>query len=177
VAYSQFEITSRSTLIAQSKSFSWMRTARRKKLTIAGIFLLGMICGVGVVCLVLFFQARRPAPDTSRLTATFEGAAQRDLRVPEVTDTEVERVIDKPNVDGEVERIKRLAGKLGGTAVQGVGDEAGVDVLAEIPPELTHQFSDAVKDPAKEPMTPPLVPKEESKAFVAVKLKFRESKE
>jgi hypothetical protein len=154
-----------------------MRTDRRKKLAIAGIFLLGMICGVGVVCLVLFFPGRRPAPDTSRLTATFEGAAQRTLRIPEVTDTEVERVIDKPNLDSEVERIKRLALKLGGTAVQGVGDEAGVDVLAEIPPEMTHQFSDAVKDPAKEPVTLPQVPTEDAKAFVAVKLKFRESKE
>jgi hypothetical protein len=154
-----------------------MRTDRRKKLAIAGIFLLGMISGVGVVCLVLFFPGRRPAPDTSRLTATFEGAAQRALRMPEVTDTEVERVIDKPNLDTEVERIKRLAGKLGGTAVQGVGDDAGVDVLAEIPPELTHQFSDAVKDPAKEPVTSPQVPNEDAKAFVAVKLKFRESKE
>jgi hypothetical protein len=154
-----------------------MRTDRRKKLAIAGIFLLGMIFGVGVVCLVLFFPARRTAPDTSRLTATFEGAAQRALRIPEVTDTEVERVIDKPSLDMEVERIKRLAVKLGGTAVEGVGDEAGVDVLAEIPPELTHQFSDAVKDPAKEPATSPQVPKEDAKAFVAVKLKFRESKE
>jgi hypothetical protein len=61
--------------------------------------------------------------------------------------------------------------------VQGVGDEAGVDVLAEIPPEMTHQFSDAVKDPAKEPVTSPQVPTEDAKAFVAVKLKFRESKE
>jgi hypothetical protein len=97
--------------------------------------------------------------------------------MPEVTDTEVERLIDKPNLDTEVERIKRLAGKLGGTAVQGVGDEAGVDVLAEIPPELTHQFSDAVKDPAKEPVTSPQVPNKDAKALVVVKLKFRESKE
>lgn len=154
-----------------------MRTDRRKKLAIAGIFLLGMIFGVGVVCLVLFFPGRRSAPDTSRLTATFEGAAQRALRMPEVTDTEVERLIDKPNLDTEVERIKRLAGKLGGTAVQGVGDEDGVDVLAEIPPELTHQFSDAVKDPAKEPVTSPQVPNKDAKALVVVKLKFRESKE
>lgn len=154
-----------------------MRTDRRKKLAIAGIFLLGMIFGAGVVCLVLFFPARRPAPDTSRLTATFEGAAQRALRIPEVTDTEVERVIDKPSLDREVERIKRLAVKLGGTAVEGVGDEAGVDVLAEIPPGLTHQFSDAVNDPAKEPVTSAQVPREDAKTFVAVKLKFRESKE
>ena len=97
--------------------------------------------------------------------------------MPEVTDTEVERVIDKPSIDTEVERINRLAVKLGGTAVEGVGDAAGVDLLAEISPELTHQFSDAVRDPAKEPVTSPQVPKEDVKAFVAVKLKFRESKE
>lgn len=138
---------------------------------------MGMIFGVGVVCLVLFFPTRRPSPDTSKLTATFEGAAQRALRMPEVTDTEVERVIDKPSLDIEVERIKSLAVKLGGTAVEGVGDAAGVDLLAEIPPELAHQFSDAVRDPAKEPVTSPQIPKGDAKAFVAVKLKFRETKE
>jgi hypothetical protein len=154
-----------------------MGTDRRKTLKIAGIFLLGIIVGVGLVYLILFLEEKKETPDTSKLSATFEGAAQQAIQMPTFADTEVERVIDKPNLDSEVERIKGLAGKLGGTAVEGVANEVGVDVLAKIPPELAQQFSDAVKDPSKEPAAPPQLPKDESKAFVAVKLKFREAKE
>jgi hypothetical protein len=117
---------------------------------LAAVFLGGLVAGIAVV---FFLQVKpQPVPDTSRLKELLHSTAQQAIGLPPLADVEVELTIERGKLDQEIERIKTLAARFGGTAVQGTGDNAGTDILAEISPKLTDQFLEALKHPEKEPV-------------------------
>jgi hypothetical protein len=117
---------------------------------LAAVFLGGLVAGIAVV---FFLQVKpQPVPDTSRLKELLHSTAQQAIGLPPLADVEVELTIERGKLDQEIERIKTLAARFGGTAIQGTGDNAGTDILAEISPELTDQFLEALKHPEKEPV-------------------------
>jgi hypothetical protein len=147
-----------------------MLEGQRKILVLAAVFLGGLLAGIA---LITFFQARsQPEPDTSRLKDLLHSAAQKAIGLPPLADTEVELTIERAKLDEEIERIKTLAAKFGGTAIQGKGDETGTDVLAEIPPKFTDQFLEALRHPEKQPATD-LRSGDSQTALVQVRLKFQ----
>jgi hypothetical protein len=147
-----------------------MVEGRRKILVLAAVFLGGLLAG-GV--LVMFFQAKpEPAPDTSRLKELLHSTAQQEIGLPPLADVEVELTIERGKLDEEIERIKALAARFGGTAVQGTRDNTGTDVLAEISPKLTDQFLEALKHPEKQPVVD-LPAHDNENALVQVRLNFQ----
>lgn len=143
---------------------------RRKILVLAAVFLAGLIAGIAVV---IFLQVRPGAvPDTSRLKELLHSTAQQAIGLPPLADVEVELTIERGKLDQEIERIKALAARFGGTAIQGTGDNTGTDILAEISPKLTDQFLEALKHPEKEPVVAlPAVGDEN--ALIQVRLNFQ----
>jgi hypothetical protein len=146
-----------------------MLEGQRKIFGLLGVFLGGLLVGSA---LIIFFQTKpQPEPDTSRLKDFLHSAAQKAIELPPLADAEVELTIERAKLDEEIERIKALAARFGGTAVQGAGDEAGTDVLAEISPKFTDQFLEALRHPEKQPVAD-LRPADNQTGFVQVRLKF-----
>ena len=147
-----------------------MLKGQRKVLVLGAVFCGGLLAGIA---LVLFFQSRpQPSLDTSKLEDLLHNTAQTAIALPPLTDAEVELTIDRAKLDEEIERIKTLAAKFGGTAVQGVGDANGTEVLAQVSPKFTTQFLEAVKHPEKEPADH-LQSEDDQTALVQVRLKFQ----
>ncbi len=147
-----------------------MLTRQRKFLLFGGIFSLGLAMGIA---LVIFFQAKpQPEPDTSKLKDLLHNTAQKEMGLPPLADAEVELTIERGKLDEEIERIKALAAKFGGTAVEGTGDEAGTDVLAEIAPQFKDQFMEALKHPEKQPAIG-MKAQNSQTALVQVRLNFQ----
>jgi hypothetical protein len=147
-----------------------MPEGRRKIVILAAVFFGGLFAGIA---LVIFLEAKSaPAPDTSKLKDLLHNTAQREIGLPPLADLEVELTIDRGNLDQEIERIKTLAAKFGGTAIQGMGDDTGTEVLAEISPKFTGQFLDALKHPEKQPLAD-LQAGDNQNALVQVRLKFQ----
>ena len=143
---------------------------RQKIVVFAAVFLVGLLAGI---VLVVFLQRKpEPAPDTSRLQDLLHSTAQKEIGLPPLADVEVELTIDRAKLDEEIERIKTLAAKFGGTAVQGAGDDTGADIIAEISPKFTDQFLEALKHPEKPPVAD-LLPGDAQNALVQVRLKFQ----
>jgi hypothetical protein len=146
-----------------------MLEGQRRILGLLVVFLGGLLVGSA---LVIFFQAKpQPEADTSRLKDLLHSAAQKAIELPPLADAEVELTIERAKLDEEIERIKALAARFGGTAVQGAGDEAGTDVLAEISPKFTDQFVEALRHPEKQPVAD-LRPADNQTGLVQVRLKF-----
>jgi hypothetical protein len=146
-----------------------MVEGQRKIVVLAAVFLGGLLAGIA---LILFFQAKPVmAPDTSTLKDLLHNTAQKEIGLPPLADVEVELTIERAKLDEEIERIKALAAKFGGTAIQGTGDDTGTDVLAEISPQFTDQFLEALKHPEKQPV-PAFREGDKQVAFVQVRLKF-----
>jgi len=147
-----------------------MTEDQRKILVLAAVFSGGLLVGIA---LIFFLQARpEPAPDTSRLKDLLHSTAQHEIGLPPLADVEVELTIDRGKLDEEIERIKKLAAKFGGTAVQGAGDDTGTDVLAEISPKFTDQFLEALKHPEKQPVAD-FEAGDNQNSLVQVRLKFQ----
>lgn len=147
-----------------------MLEGQRKIFLLAAVFFGGLLAGIA---LVIFLEAKPvPAPDTSRLKDLLHSTAQKVIGLPPLADVEVELTIERENLDAEIERIKTLAARFGGTAIQGVGDETGTDVLAEISPKFTEQFLEALKHPEKQPVAD-FQAGENQNALVQVRLKFQ----
>lgn len=143
---------------------------QRKILVLASVFLGGLLAGIA---LVMFLEAKpQPAPDTSKLKDLLHSTAQKAIGLPPLADAEVELTIDRTKLDEEIERIKALAAKFGGTAIQGSGDDTGTNVLAEISPKYTGQFLEALKHPEKQPAAD-LQAEDKETALVQVRLKFQ----
>src|SRR5271165_1889108 len=123
---------------------------QRKIIVFAAVFFGGLLAGIA---LVILLQAKpEPAPDTSKLKDLLHSTAQQAIGLPPLADVEVELIIDRGKLDEEIERIKTLAARFGGTAIQGTADDAGTDVLAEISPKFTDQFLEALRHPEKQPV-------------------------
>ena len=146
-----------------------MLEGQRKIFLLVAVFFGGLLAGIA---LVMFLEAKpAPAPDTSGLKDLLHSTAQKVIGLPPLADVEVELTIERAKLDEEIERIKTLAARFGGTAVQGVGDVAGTDVLAEISPEFTDQFLEALRHPEKQPVAD-LRHGDDQTGFVQVRLKF-----
>ena len=149
-----------------------MVKGQQKILVLAAVFLGGLLAGVA---LIIFLQAKpTPAPDTSRLEELLHSTAQQRIGLPPLADVEVELTIERGKLDEEIERIKALAARFGGTAIQGSGDDSGTDVLAEISPKLTDRFLEALKHPDERPSVE-LPAGDQQNALVQVRLKFQSS--
>jgi hypothetical protein len=147
-----------------------MSEGQRKIAVLAAVFLGGLIAGIAVV---IFLQVKpEPAPDTSRLKELLHSTAQQAIGLPPLADVEVELTIERGKLDQEIERIKTLAARFGGTAIQGTGDSTGTDILAQISPKLTDQFLEALKHPEKEPVIA-LPAGGNENALVQVRLNFQ----
>jgi hypothetical protein len=128
-----------------------MLASQRNIFLVGGIFFFGLFAGIA---LVFFLQAKpQPEPDTSKLKELLHNTAQKEIGLPPLADAELELTIERGKLDQEIERIKVLAAKFGGTAVQGASDATGTEVLAEISPQFTNQFLEALKHPEKQPAT------------------------
>src|SRR5580692_7478174 len=149
-----------------------MGEGQRKILVLAAVFLGGLIAGVAVV---IFLQVKpEPVPDTSRLKELLHSTAQQAIGLPPLADVEVELTIERGKLDEEIARIKALAARFGGTAIQGIGDDSETDVLAQISPKLTDRFLEALKHP-EEPQAVEPASGDQQNALVQVRLKFRSS--
>ena len=127
----------------------WMVKDQRKFLVLLVVFFAGLLAGIG---LIIFFPSKsEPPPDTSKLRDLLLNTAQKNMGVPPLTDVGLELSIERDKLDKEVERIKSLATKFGGTAIVGAGDENSMKVLAQISPRWANEFVEAVKHPEKEP--------------------------
>jgi hypothetical protein len=137
---------------------------------LAAVFLAGLLAGSA---LVHFFPSKsEPPPDTSRLKELLQNTANKNMGVPPLTEAELELSIERDKLDREVERIKSLAEKFGGTAIVAPGDEKGTKLLAQISSCCANQFVEAVKHPEKEPVVGPKFDSETS-ALVEIRLTFR----
>jgi hypothetical protein len=147
-----------------------MLGSRRNILIVWTVFFAGLIAGI---LLVIVLQTKpQPAPDTSRLKDLLHITAQKTIGLPPIADAEVELTIERGKLDMEIARIKTLAEKFGGTAVQGGTDDTGADVLAEISPQFTAQFMEALRHPEKQPVAQ-VKPENNQTALVQVRLKFQ----
>ena len=147
-----------------------MLGSRRNILIVWTVFFAGLIAGI---LLVIVLQTKpQPAPDTSRLKDLLHITAQKTIGLPPIADAEVELTIERGKLDKEIARIKTLAEKFGGTAVQGGTDDTGTDVLAEISPQFTAQFTEALRHPEKQPAAQ-VKPENNQTALVQVRLKFQ----
>jgi hypothetical protein len=147
-----------------------MVESQRKILVLVAVFLGGLLVGVAVI--ILLQGKPPPVPDTSRLKDLLHNTAQQEIGLPPLADIEVELIIDRGKLDEEIERIKTLAAKFGGTAVQGARDETGTDVVAEISSKFTDQFLEALKHPEKQPVRN-FVAGDDQNSLVQVRLKFQ----
>jgi hypothetical protein len=143
---------------------------QRKFFVLAAVFFAGLLAGVALI--VFFPSQSEPAPDTSKLRDLLQNTAQKDIGVPPLTEVGLELSIERDQLDKEVERIKNLAAKFGGTAIVGTGNEKGTDVLAQISSCCANQFVEAVKHPEKEPVVAPKSNGEAS-ALVEIRLTFQ----
>ena len=67
--------------------------------------------------------------------------------------------------------VDLTAARFGGTAVQGIRDETGTDMVAEISPKFTDQFLEALRHPEKQPVRN-LAAGDDQNSLVQVRLKF-----
>jgi len=149
-----------------------MVESQRKIFVFGAVFFGGLLAGVA---LAIFLQAKpEPVPDTSRLRDLLHSTAQQEIGLPPLADVEVELTIERGKLDEEIERIKALAARFGGTAIQGIGDDSETDVLAQISPKLTDRFLEALKHP-EEPQTVEPASGDQQNALVQVRLKFQSS--
>jgi hypothetical protein len=147
-----------------------MFEGQRKILVLAGVFFVGVLTGIALM--VLLQGKQQPALDTSRLKDLVHSTAQKEIGVPPLADVELELTIDRRKLDEEIARIKTLAARFGGLAIQGTGDETGTDVLAQISPKFTDQFLEALKHPEKQPAAD-LPAGDDQSTLVQVRLKFQ----
>src|ERR1700724_4396831 len=147
-----------------------MVEGQRKIFVLGAVFFGGLLAGVA---LAIFLQAKpEPVPDTSRLRDLLHSTAQQEIGLPPLADVEVELTIERGKLDEEIKRVKELAARFGGTAIQGAGDDTGTDVLAEISPKFTDQFLEALKHPEKQPVAD-FPAGDNQNALVQVRLKFQ----
>ena len=71
------------------------------------------------------------------------------LSLSKVADATVEVKVSRAALQSEVDRIKDLAAKFGGSAVADSNSQTGADLLAVIPEQFGDQFTEAVHAASK----------------------------
>ena len=114
-------------------------------------WIVGLILSAGILAVALggYWSRPRNEPDLSSLNHYLEGTAQKVLSLSKVADATVEVKINRVALQSEVDRIKDLAAKFGGSAVADSNSQTGADLLAVIPEQFADQFSEAVRVTSK----------------------------
>jgi hypothetical protein len=113
----------------------------------------------GAIYLWLHRDHPGPAPDLTLLNESLHRSMESELATSSPTMNLVELNVKPPDLDSEIERIKDLAAKLGGSAtVNYLPAKLDRDLLVEIPPACARQFVEAVQDRTKLVLDAPLNP-------------------
>jgi hypothetical protein len=115
------------------------------------IIIVAAACLAGGVAFFLFRQPPAKEPDLSPLAASLRERMDTVLNAPGLSDSTIEISVLKSQVNAEIDRVKFLAAKLGGSAVTkepAVGPIT--ELIAEIPEENQKRFKDAVQDGFKD---------------------------
>jgi hypothetical protein len=90
------------------------------------------------------------APDLTLLNESLRQSMESQLGAPLLTLNLMELTVSQQDLDSEIERLKNLASKLGGTeAINSLSAEADREFLFEIPEVYAKQFIEAVQDRTK----------------------------
>ena len=110
-------------------------------------WIVGLILSAGILAVALrgYWSRPRNEPDLSSLNHYLEGTAQKVLSLSKVADATVEVKVSRAALQSEVDRIKDLAAKFGGSAVADSNSQTGADLLAVIPERFGDQFTEAVR--------------------------------
>ena len=114
-------------------------------------WIVGLILSAGILAVALggYWSRPRNEPDLSPLNHYLEGTAQKVLSLSKVADATVEVKVSRAALRSEVDRIKDLAAKFGGSAVADSNSQTGADLLAVIPERFGDQFTEAVRVTSK----------------------------
>jgi hypothetical protein len=115
------------------------------------IIIAAAACLVGGILFFLFRQEHPQDPDLRTLAATLRERTDAVLNAPGLSESTIEISVVKSQLGAEIDRVKYLATKLGGTAVA-KGPVRGpiTELIAEIPEENQKRFMDAVQDGIKD---------------------------
>jgi hypothetical protein len=110
------------------------------------------------------------APDLTLLNENLHRSMESELGAPLLTANLIELTVSQQDLDSELERLKNLASKLGGTGtVNNLSAEADRELFFEIPQVYAKQFIEAVQDRTKLVLEAP-VTSVDKKQIVEVKL-------
>ena len=114
-------------------------------------WIVGLILSAGILAVALggYWSRPRNEPDLSPLNHYLEGTAQKVLSLSKVADATIEVKVSRAALQSEVDRIKDLATKFGGSAVADSNSQTGADLLAVIPERFGDQFTEAVRVTSK----------------------------
>jgi hypothetical protein len=113
------------------------------------VFLI-LLVGLGAAGIAIYFSLRkdRPTapPDLTLLNESLRQTMDGEIGKPLLAQNLVELTVGRRNLDSEIERIKDIATKLGGTvSVNHLAPGSDQTLLAEIPQAAVQPFIDAVK--------------------------------
>lgn len=116
-------------------------------------WIIGLILSAGILAVALggYWSRPRNEPDLSSLNHYLEGTAQKVLSLSKVADATVEVKVSRAALQSEVDRIKDVAAKFGGSAVADSNSQTGADLLAVIPEQFADRFTEAVRATSKTP--------------------------
>ena len=114
------------------------------------VFLL-VVIGLGtagvVVCLFLPKDRPTKAPDLTLLNESLRRTMEGEIGTPLLTQNLVDLTVVRQDLDAEIERIKAVAAKLGGTvSVNHLAPGLDQELLVEVPETAVQSFIGAVKD-------------------------------
>jgi hypothetical protein len=90
------------------------------------------------------------SPDMTLLDENLRRSMESELGSPLLTSNLVELTVSPPELDSEIERLKDLASKLGGSGtVSNVSTEGDRELFFEIPQVYAKQFVEAAQDRTK----------------------------
>jgi hypothetical protein len=124
----------------------------------------------GAIYLWLHRDHPAPTPDLTLLNQSIRRSMESELATPSLTMNFVELNVEPQDLDSEIERIKNLAAKLGGSAtVNYLPAKLDRDLLVEIPQTRAPQFVEAVQDRKKLVLDAP-TNSDDKKQIIEVKL-------
>jgi hypothetical protein len=139
-------------------------------------FIVFILLSAGGVAVYLWLPRDHPAatPDLTLLNESLRRSMESEIGEPLLTRNLVELTIKGQDLDFEIERIKDLAAKLGGTAtVNRRSGESDQGLLVEVPQSVAQPFMEAAQNRAKVVLAD-LPNAEEKRQVIEVKLHVRE---
>lgn len=127
------------------------------RIILSFIVLVLLSVAVGAIYLWLHRDHPVPAPDLTLLNESLHRSMESELATPSLNLNLTELNVKPQDLDSEIERIKNLAAKLGGSVtVKYLPAKLDRDLLVEIPRACARQFVEAVQDRTKLVLDAPL---------------------